>query len=327
MSQVYNIEMKLKLKDVTEKEVRACLPKDDENKSLEMVVDKNIGELFKGKCRKDGSFEYSTNIEAAYSYDGALTLFFSNLAPCMSDGSYMDVYYGNNFCRHIIVNGEIETHEETETIDPFFDSGSHFYNEVMESDRGFYNTETHVFVAAIGYDIIVYNLSVEEAKDLTRIARNLGNTWLNNLNCNHGRVFREDIAADYLGELLKNKPDEWMYCGEYCDEYKLNKIPQNMYIYKDFCDGDPYGSEKLKLYDCKDDALADLKADVEKYFKCPWDEIMDGPGQDYFTGDFAGTLEPDYVSFETPDGYQFFIVQELPVNTSTVIAKKEESNG
>ncbi len=323
MSQVYNIEMKLKLKDVTEKEVRACLPKDDENKSLEMVVDKNVGELFKGQYRKDGSFEYSTNLEAAYSYDNVLKNFFSSLAPCMSDGSYMDVYYDNNFCRYIIVNGESETHEETETIDPFFDDGSRFYEEVTNCERGFYNTETHVFVASIDSDIIVFNLSVEEARELTLTAREKGNTWLDNLNRLYGRVFREEIAADYLDELLKNHPEEWMYCGEYCDEYKLNKLPQNMYIYKDFCDGDPYGREKLKLYDCKDDALADLKADVERWFKCPWDEIMGGPGQDYFTGEFAGTLEPDYVSFETPDGYQFFIVQELPVNTSTVNAKKE----
>ena len=326
MSQIYNIEMKLRLKENTEKEVRACLHGDNTEMSLKEIVDKSVGELFKGKRRIDGSFEYSANLEAVYSYYSILENFFSSLAPSLKDGSYMDVYYGNNFCRYIIVNGEIEYHAENETIDPFFDDGSHFYEEVTNCERGFYNTETHVFVAGIDPDIIVYNLSVKEAKMLTRIARVHGNTWLDNLDRKDGRVFREDIAADYLGELLKNHPGDWMYCGEYCDEYNLNKIPQNMYVYKDFCDGDPYGREKLKLYDCKDDALEDLKADVEKWFKCPWDKIMNGPGHDYFTGDFAGTLEPDYVCFETPDGYQFFIVQELPVNTSTLIAKKEESN-
>lgn len=100
--------------------------------------------------------------------------------------------------------------------------------------------------------------------------------------------------------------------------------PQTKYIYKKFCDGDAYGEEHLGLYDCKEDAMDALRADVEKWFKCPWGEIKDGPGQDEFDEEGNGTFEPDYVCFETGDGYQFFIVEELPEHKSTIKVKGEK---
>lgn len=79
-----------------------------------------------------------------------------------------------------------------------------------------------------------------------------------------------------------------------------------VYVYKQYNDSFAYGEEIVRVFASKDEAEAQLRDDVERtYFGCAWDEIWKKYG--FEEGD---RLEPDYVSYGTPDGCCFWIVEE-----------------
>ncbi len=78
------------------------------------------------------------------------------------------------------------------------------------------------------------------------------------------------------------------------------------YVYKQYADGQPYGTEIIKVYSTEEKAKARLKKDAENFFKCPWDKI---PEKYEFMSDQDFT--PTYICYYECDnyGYRFFVVE------------------
>ncbi len=125
------------------------------------------------------------------------------------------------------------------------------------------------------------------------------------------KEFLDQYCADWTEGLVDFAKKHGFTISKSRCTVSMADTPETKYIYKKFCDGDAYGEEDVNIYDNKDDAVTDLRADVEKYFGCSWDKLKD-------RDEFDSTLRPDYVCFETGNGYQFFIIEEKPVHKSAV---------
>ena len=85
-------------------------------------------------------------------------------------------------------------------------------------------------------------------------------------------------------------------------------MAMNVYVYKEFCDGDTYGEEIIEVYENKEDALTRLRKQVEKYCDCSFEDIptkLDLDDED--------TVKEDYVSMYVGKGIMFWVVEEKTV--------------
>ena len=105
---------------------------------------------------------------------------------------------------------------------------------------------------------------------------------------------------------------------EICDMFlamqnylKEMKKTMNVYVYKEFCDGDAYGEEIIEVYENKEDALKRLREQVEKYCDCSFEDIP----TKFDLGD-EDTVKEDYVSMYVGKGVMFWAVEEKTVASS-----------
>ncbi len=88
----------------------------------------------------------------------------------------------------------------------------------------------------------------------------------------------------------------------------------NVYVYKEFCDGEAYGEEIIEVYESREDALKKLRERVEEYCECPFEDI---PTK--FDLDDGDEIREDYVSMYVGKGVAFWIVEEKTVTPSSLL--------
>ncbi len=81
---------------------------------------------------------------------------------------------------------------------------------------------------------------------------------------------------------------------------------KKVYVLKEYDDELAYGEEKLSVFESYDDAVDQLKTDVESFAGCSWDSALNT-----LLSEFDDvTYEQDYVSCANSDHACFFIVEE-----------------
>ena len=82
---------------------------------------------------------------------------------------------------------------------------------------------------------------------------------------------------------------------------------RKVYVYKEYCDSDPYDNEIVKVFADKKKAEAYLRAQAEDYFFDDWDNIV----RKY---DGYDPIDPDYIAFQNDsEEMQYFIIEEQQV--------------
>jgi hypothetical protein len=79
----------------------------------------------------------------------------------------------------------------------------------------------------------------------------------------------------------------------------------NVYLYKEYNDNDAYGEELTAVYEDREDALAHL---AERFKTCTGMTMQEYNAK--HPKDDSSTVEPDYVCYDTGDGYWFGVVEE-----------------
>ncbi len=90
-----------------------------------------------------------------------------------------------------------------------------------------------------------------------------------------------------------------------------------IFVYKKYCDEEAYGEQEIKLYEKKDDAVAQLKADVEEHYGIPFDKIMENT--DIFDIKMDNISETDVSISGYSDVCHFWNIEEIEV----ISGKKE----
>lgn len=81
------------------------------------------------------------------------------------------------------------------------------------------------------------------------------------------------------------------------------------YLYKEFCDENPYGTEITEIYKSRDAAVARLKERVSEAYEMPFENIPGNIGLEE-----TDTFREDYVSIDNGDGaVSYWIVEEKDV--------------
>lgn len=86
-------------------------------------------------------------------------------------------------------------------------------------------------------------------------------------------------------------------------------MSEKIFLYKEFCDENAYGSEIIELYPSREEAVARLKERVSEGFGVPFEEVPETVGLDE-----NDTFREDYVSIDNGDGAtSFWVVEEKSV--------------
>lgn len=84
----------------------------------------------------------------------------------------------------------------------------------------------------------------------------------------------------------------------------------NVYLYKEYNDDNVYSEELTFVYASRKDALAHLE---ERFETCTGMTIQEYNAEHPKAKDDRNTAEPDYVCYDTGDGYMFLIVEEKKI--------------
>lgn len=80
-----------------------------------------------------------------------------------------------------------------------------------------------------------------------------------------------------------------------------------VYIYRDARDYDSFNQETIRVFADKEDAIRELKKEVELFFAEPWERCVE------IVEEEEGSIWPTYVEYPTGGGYTYFSVTEYKV--------------
>ena len=76
-----------------------------------------------------------------------------------------------------------------------------------------------------------------------------------------------------------------------------------IYVYHEYNDSQAYGTQEIKVFANPEMGRQHLKNRVENHYHECWDEIEK-------TIEYGDTFTPDYVSIDTGNGCEFFILEK-----------------
>lgn len=86
---------------------------------------------------------------------------------------------------------------------------------------------------------------------------------------------------------------------------------EKIYVYKEYCDENAYGEEKIVIFENKKDAEAYLKESVEYAYGIAWKRI-----QSELELTESDTFEPDFVSISSDGLTSYWIIEEKEITPS-----------
>ena len=87
------------------------------------------------------------------------------------------------------------------------------------------------------------------------------------------------------------------------------KNAKTVFVYKKYRDDQSYGEEDIRIFMTREKALEQLRQDMEKCYKCSWNEI---PEKLQLTDD--DVFGPDYVSIIISGSAAcYWIIEECPL--------------
>lgn len=87
-------------------------------------------------------------------------------------------------------------------------------------------------------------------------------------------------------------------------------MTNKVYVYKQYNDDYTYGEERIEVFESKDDAVAELKADVEEHYALPFETI---PNNRHIFDAESDSFSEEYVSIMDGDHCLFWIIEEHEV--------------